>query len=207
VARRRIRLSPSRAAEGNHPDVEIVAHAVGLRAGGNERVKRLVEDISHEIGLRAAGLGDFVHRSGLIDDEEKAGRILSADFSLVSHGITPISLDQRSAATAGRVPMSKKSAMASIPALNTNPRAPGRTSQPLLAGAATACGGRKLDMRNSDLPKRSLRTRSSFGKINGSPSPASTWRLNKRQPPSSVARPLSRSAIGSGLPSEGWPSV
>src|SRR5262249_57601696 len=48
---------------------------------------------------------------------------------------------------------------------------------------------------------------SSFGKNNGLPSPASTWRLNKRQPPSSVARLLSRSAIGSGLPSEGWPSV
>src|SRR5882757_3201184 len=62
-------------------------------------------------------------------------------------------------------------------------------------------------MRNSDLPKRSWMTRSSFGKISGSPSPASTWRLNKRQAPSSVARLLSRSAIGSGLPSEGWPSV
>src|SRR5262249_59130703 len=66
-----------------HADVEIVAHAVGLRAAGDQRVEGLVEDVGDEIRLRAAGLGDLVHRSGLIDDEQKAGRIVPADLGLI----------------------------------------------------------------------------------------------------------------------------
>src|SRR5262249_22004398 len=104
---------------GEHADVEIVAHAVRLRAAGDKRIERLVEHVGDEIRLRAPGLGYLVHRSRLIDDEQEAGRIVAADFGLIRHGggLHPVNGRQRSAATAGRVPMSKKSAMASMPAL------------------------------------------------------------------------------------------
>jgi hypothetical protein len=77
------------AAIGDHPDVKVVADAVGLGACGDERVERLVEHIRQKGGLALSAFQAMIHRRGLVHHHHDGGRRRAADFCLVTQGLPP----------------------------------------------------------------------------------------------------------------------
>src|SRR5215472_2409357 len=70
-------------------DVEVVAHAVRLRAAGDDRIKRLVEHVGEECGLALPAVEPLAHRRRLVDHHQDRGRRCPADFRLITHGPHP----------------------------------------------------------------------------------------------------------------------
>ena len=72
--------------------MEIIADPFRLGALEDQVLQQTVDGVGHALGLALVRLAAerLQHRAGLIDEEQKAGRIGAADFGGVRHADPPL---------------------------------------------------------------------------------------------------------------------